>query len=152
MALTFSSLIEQVEFIKGANTSGHPGKESDEGRDIRVVVIFSVFAIWVEVYDPFVPSNAELLAFNVFPNAHSLCQRVTLYLERVSPEYCLRRRFRTAARPHNSPRPTPTHTPSCLPVDNHHVGTKKAMENSLCKIYQASLSVFLLLIFFTLNK
>jgi len=111
--LTVSSLIEQVEFIEGANIIDH-GQESDEDRDMRTVIL-PVFAIWVEAQDPIVPSNVEPLACNVFPNTHSLCQRVTLYLKRVRPEHCLLHRFRTAARPHTFP------SSFCQPA-NHHVG------------------------------
>jgi len=68
--LTVSSLIEQVEFIEGANIIDH-GQESDEDRDMRTVIL-PVFAIWVEAQDPIVPSNVEPLACNVFPNTHSL--------------------------------------------------------------------------------
>jgi len=95
MALPFWSLIEQVDFIKGGNISG-VGEECDEERNISGV-IFGVFAIWVELHPPLVPSNAELVARNAFSNAHSLCQRVALYFERVRPQHCLCHGFGTAA-------------------------------------------------------
>jgi len=107
MALTVPSLIEQVEVIEGANISGH-GQEFDEDRDMRALIL-PESAIWVEAQEPIAPSNVELLAFNVLPNAHSLRQRVTLYLERVRPEHHFLLQFRTAARLHNSPSPGNRH-------------------------------------------
>ncbi|WVZ05544.1 hypothetical protein V8G54_018890, partial [Vigna mungo] len=101
MAFPFWCLIEQDDLIKDGNISG-VGIECDEERNIRGV-IFGVFAIWVELYAPFVASNGELLAVNAFSNAHSLCQRVSFYFKHVRPQHYLCHRFRTAPRSHTSP-------------------------------------------------
>lgn len=81
LMFALATLIHERQFEESSNIGALAG-QCNENRDISGMILW-ILAVRVEVNRPLVASDREILAGNVFSNAHTFGQRVALDHELV---------------------------------------------------------------------